>query len=612
MHIERIQVEEGFLNGLDLRPVAGLNVFIGARGTGKTSLIELIRFCFNVDGYTPETTRRSREHALSVLGSGQVTLTVADGDQHITISRSANEAVPRMSAPFVPPIIMAQTEIETVGLQPGGRLRLLDGFVGDPRSLVTMETEAVAAVRSLTIEAAAIQRDIESLNSQLAQISEIERQLFHLVPQEVALSGISADAQKRTGHLQTLSGTIAIQGVAASSVQRFHQTVARWRSTLASTQSLATLEEWPAFAGEDPLAAMRARAKKAQEHVAYALYELSLAEGEAATLATTIDSGKIGLEDQARQMRRDIESLQAGAGEIVRQGQLLRERRAQLESLAGVMTARMAAMQSATQRRSAALDTLEAIRTQRYEARAAAAAQLNMTLGPRIRIDVMRGGQTETFATVLTEALRGSGMRYMDIVGTLAQRISPRELLEAVEDDDYDLIATRGSMTIDRAAKAVIALKEADLGTIASVPVEDYVTFSLLDGADYKDIADLSTGQRCTVILPLVLRHTNRLLIVDQPEDHIDNAFIADTLIKSILARSANGQLIFSTHNANIPVLGNADLVVQLGSDGRRGYPLIAAPLGAPAVVHAITTVMEGGADAFQRRAAFYNSRRPA
>ena len=152
-------------------------------------------------------------------------------------------------------------------------------------------------------------------------------------------------------------------------------------------------------------------------------------------------------------------------------------------------------------------------------------------------------------------------------------------------------------------------MKEADLAAIATVAVEDYVTFSLLDGSDHKDIADLSTGQRCTVILPLVLRHTDRLLIVDQPEDHIDNAFIVDTLIRSILARASDGQILFSTHNANIPVLGNADFVVQLGSDGKRGFPLAAAPLGTGQIVNAITLVMEGGAEAFQRRATFYGTR---
>ncbi|WP_200835055.1 hypothetical protein [Phyllobacterium salinisoli] len=51
----------------------------------------------------------------------------------------------------------------------------------------------------------------------------------------------------------------------------------------------------------------------------------------------------------------------------------------------------------------------------------------------------------------------------------MAPRISPRELLGAVDNNDFDLIATRGSMTIDRAAKVVVALKDADLGSIATV-----------------------------------------------------------------------------------------------------------------------------------------------
>ena len=65
MHIERVQVEEGFLDGLDVALVPGLNVLIGARGTGKTSLIELVRFCLDVKGYSTETAKRSRDHALS-------------------------------------------------------------------------------------------------------------------------------------------------------------------------------------------------------------------------------------------------------------------------------------------------------------------------------------------------------------------------------------------------------------------------------------------------------------------------------------------------------------------------------------------------------------------
>ena len=69
MLIERVQIEEGFLDGLDVSFKRGLNVVIGERGTGKTSLIELIRFCLMAEGYTPESAKRSRDHALSILGS---------------------------------------------------------------------------------------------------------------------------------------------------------------------------------------------------------------------------------------------------------------------------------------------------------------------------------------------------------------------------------------------------------------------------------------------------------------------------------------------------------------------------------------------------------------
>lgn len=607
MHIERIQIEEGFLNGFDVWLRAGLNVLIGARGTGKTSVIELIRFCLDVPGYTPESTRRSRDHALSVLGSGQITLTLVDGPRRLTVSRAGGDAAPRASGPYLPPIILSQTEIETVGLQPGGRLRLLDGFLGDQRSLASAEAEAIAAVRSLTAEANTIQKDIEQLSRQIGELPSINEQLRMLAPQETQLAALSADAAARSEQLKMITDTITVRSVAMSVIQRFQTGVSQWRSALQAAQgSFMQTEAWPAAAGDDPLQQIRSRISLAHGQVNQVLNELNQIEGECGMLAGGLNIEKIGFEDNARQLRRDIDGLQSGAGEIIRRGQLLRERKAQLESLFTVLVSRQATMQQAKQRRSAAFDYLESIRTQRFEARAAVAAKLNKVLGPRIRLNVVRGGQTESFTAAITEALRGSGLKYTDIVAALAQRISPRELLEAVENDDFQLIAICGSTTPDRAAKAVIAMKEADLAAIATVAIEDYVTFSLLDGADYKDIADLSTGQRCTVILPLVLQHTDRLLIVDQPEDHIDNAFIVETLIRSILARAADGQILFSTHNANIPVLGNADLVVQLGSDGKRGFPLVAAPLSTHQIINAITLVMEGGADAFQRRAMFY------
>ncbi len=66
MIIKHMTVEEGFLRDLDLSFQAGLNVLIGERGTGKTSIIELIRFCLDVPAYHERFASTGREHALSI------------------------------------------------------------------------------------------------------------------------------------------------------------------------------------------------------------------------------------------------------------------------------------------------------------------------------------------------------------------------------------------------------------------------------------------------------------------------------------------------------------------------------------------------------------------
>src|SRR5208337_2518431 len=153
MYIERVQIEEGFLDGLDVTFVPGLDVIIGARGTGKTSLIELIRFCLGVKGYTTESARRSVDHALSVLGSGQVTVTLADAPGKTVVTRTASDASPRSAGPFNPPIIFSQTEIENVGLQAVGRLQLLNSFLVGVRRTDAQEAEVSTEIQSLSVEA---------------------------------------------------------------------------------------------------------------------------------------------------------------------------------------------------------------------------------------------------------------------------------------------------------------------------------------------------------------------------------------------------------------------------------------------------------------------------
>ena len=606
MFIKRVQVEEGFLDGLDVELSSGLNVIIGARGTGKTSLIELIKFCLGVKGHSPESSKRSRDHALSVLGAGQVTVTIADGAREVVVSRTALDATARATGEFNTPIVFSQTEIESIGLQSGGRLNLLTSFV-DVAGDGLLESNSVAEARSLTAQAGVLRREYEELQGQLNQIPTLNAELTTHAPAEQDLSKISAAAKQRKQELDSITAEISKQSVASSILQRLTENLERWQSSIElSVQEVPKPEYWSEASGPDPLVNINIKLNTAQEFLQKALAQVTDAEREIADLSKSHTLSKLQKEDRARQFRKDLDVLQAGAGTIARQGQVLREKIAQLEALRALQSQKIAGLNSLMEKRGLVLDRIEKFRETRYHARAQIAIYLNKALAPRIRITVTRAGQFETFSASIADALKRSGLKYGDLAPALAKTISPRELLEAAESDDVEFISESSGISVDRATRLLSHLRDSDLGALGTSPVEDLVDFQLLDGTDYKDISELSTGQRCTVVLPIVLRHTKSMLIVDQPEDHIDNAFIADTLIKSVLARDPNSQIIFSSHNANIPVLGDANRIIQMGSDGRRGFVLTAADLGTPKVVNAITTVMEGGLQAFEYRHDFY------
>src|SRR5438874_8386600 len=104
MIISSLEVEEGFLDGIHLDFVPGLNVLIGPRGCGKTSVIELTRFVLGVSAFTDGINSAARRHALAVLGSGQAAVRLIDGGNEMLVARTAAEEAGRSTSPVVAPL----------------------------------------------------------------------------------------------------------------------------------------------------------------------------------------------------------------------------------------------------------------------------------------------------------------------------------------------------------------------------------------------------------------------------------------------------------------------------------------------------------------------------
>lgn len=131
-----------------------------------------------------------------------------------------------------------------------------------------------------------------------------------------------------------------------------------------------------------------------------------------------------------------------------------------------------------------------------------------------------------------------------------------------------------------------------------------------VEGADRfvpRDFKRLSLGQQQSVLLALMLTSESRApLIVDQPEDNLDSEFIYKTLVPVIRAAKERRQVIVVTHNANIAVLGDAELIVALKATSERATVVTRGSIDHTETCAAACSILEGSREAFDRRAAVY------
>jgi len=127
------------------------------------------------------------------------------------------------------------------------------------------------------------------------------------------------------------------------------------------------------------------------------------------------------------------------------------------------------------------------------------------------------------------------------------------------------------------------------------------------EAPEWKKLEDLSKGQKATAILLLLLQESDAPLVVDQPEDDLDNRFITEVIVPRIRQVKNRRQLTLSTHNANIPVLGDAELILGLEARGEGEHGRVIADghrgsIDHPGVKQLVEDLLEGGQAAFENR----------
>ena len=605
MWISRIRVTGGFLSGLDVSLDQGLNVVVGPRGAGKTTFLELLRHAVGAQHADQSAAAvRGRQAFLdAVLGSGEVIVDVEsdDGGRHLVVDAKGGGQRFDLSKSV---LVLGQNELEEIASDAPSRLNLLDlrtGAANEPpdRGEIEALTGEIFDVRAELDERREesnkrerLVADRELLSSQekallgdsTAQLSE-KRDLLRQAEEQVISSG------------QDLERIESVRGDLAQLQSSYQRELDRLRVT---TDRAAALSQVPAVRGALVEAASLSEGVSAA--ILDALTSLDTAASE--TRERNIDA-----REAAAPIREELERAEAGLGQITAQLRNVDTALRALDENDSAVRSLEARHATLLDRRSQLLNAVEQAEEALYETRADVARSTTAQVANNVVVVVDHLADATEFRQFLQDSLRGSSTR-ATLIDSVAERVLPRQLLEMIESNDAASLSAVAGIAEDRAQKLIENLTERSLVQgLGRVRLADSVDFRLRDGSVDKSVDSLSTGQKCAVTLPIVLSERERTLILDQPEDHLDNAFLVTNIVSGLNTRRQGGaQTIVATHNANIPVLGSAENVVVLSSDGRVGRVDVQGAFDSDNVVDKITGLMEGGREAFARRSAFYTA----
>jgi len=226
--------------------------------------------------------------------------------------------------------------------------------------------------------------------------------------------------------------------------------------------------------------------------------------------------------------------------------------------------------------------------------------RVHSQFGGRIAANRINDGRKKPLERFLKELSQRGITRWWNDLTTNEQRPTPDYLLHKLQVDRLE--DTGMSKKVQETFR--LQLNPSKRRELAALRCRDqYVLKFEMDDGSHRPMDNLSGGQRVNLLLSLLLEtNDQRPLVIDQPEDELDNRFLFETMLPALKRIKGRRQIIIATHNANIVVNGDADQVIQLEASANRGRIACSGAIEEPRVRDAIVRTVDGGDEAFRLR----------
>ena len=606
----------GFLDGARVHLNENLNALIGGRGTGKSTVIESLRYVLALEPLGEDAKKAHEGIIRQVCRSGtKVSLLVRSyrpAKREYLIERTIpNPPVVRDESGAVLTLtptdvisqveIYGQHEISELANNRDKLTRLLERFMERDVILARRKSDLVRQLERSRGRLVEVNKELAQIEERLASLPALEEMLKRY--QDAGLEEKLKEQSLLVREERVLKTTSERMTPFRELLEQLQRDLPIDRAFLAPK----ALEDLP---GRDILAkaatVLEALERKLDIIADQMAQALAKADQDLAAVRRQWAARKAAEQATYEQILRELQKAKVDGEEFLR----LRRQIEELRPLRERKSILGRDLKEQEDNRRNLLVEWEDVKAEEFRRLERAAKKVTRKLSGRVRVQVTRAGNREPLVQLLRDEVGG--------------RLS--EATEALrEREDLSLAELAGACRNGKDALARgFALPPAQAERIAQAPPEVLMRTEELDlpptttielnvaaqeeTPDWQALDDLSTGQKATAVLLLLLLESDAPLVVDQPEDDLDNRFITEGVVPRMREEKRRRQFVFATHNANIPVLGDAELIVGLTAVGEAGEGKARMPvehmgsIDADPVRELVEEVLEGGKDAFEMR----------
>ena len=606
--------EGGFPDGIKVHFNENLNCIIGGKGTGKSTIVETMRYIFDVKPKSEKCEEQYRDILNEVFRSGSKISVLVESHEptpkQYVIERTypdnpvVKETDGTLRHDLKPQDILraelyGQKEIYEISKNSAFQMELLDRFIGNALGIPKeKEKDLLRTLEENKNDYLRLRRTVISAEERISSLPSIEEKI-----KRYRELGIQDRLKEK--RLYTREELILKQGL--SKIERFEKLLYDLKQDIdLNTAFFKQADELP---NKDLL-------DKAEKIISELLKETN---GALNNLTSYVKKALQSYKDEIfrtweelnrkqnetysqklRELQKEFESVDPN--ELIQ----LEQKLEQLKLIKNERDKYQKELNRLTDDQNKSLIGLAENRSEQFRIREGIIKKLNERLNGIIKIDLEYQGRKDDFIERLkllkSKAREDQLNRIIETEG-----FSPIEFAKFVK-EGAEKLAERFRISPAAAQCLCRAITEEELFDIEvfHIPTNAVIKLNLgsTQSPKYKEIDRLSIGQKCTALLTLILLENPYPLIIDQPEDDLDNAFIVDDIVNKLRKEKERRQFIIATHNANIPVLGDAELIVALTASANNAT-IESDNFGSiddESIKEVVKNTLEGGRQAFDMR----------